>query len=120
VQLFADLGLPEPAPIPVMRADHQIAQKLHACTGPGNERAHDLVDLQLLLSSEDIDLTQVRTTAVHLFDYRQAHAWPPAVVPGPTWSTIYDEAAVSLAVLPNVDSAVAWANDLIARIDATR
>ncbi len=38
-RLFADVGLAEPAPIAVMRSDHQIAQKLHACTGPGNERA---------------------------------------------------------------------------------
>jgi hypothetical protein len=58
-QLFADVGLPEPAPIAVMRADHQIAQKLHACTDAGNERAHDLVDLQLLVSADKLDLAQV-------------------------------------------------------------
>ena len=85
-RLFADVGLPRPDPIAVMPADHQIAQKLHACTGPGNERAHDLVDLQLLESSEDLDLAQVRATAVRLFDYRRAQAWPPSVVAGPTWS----------------------------------
>jgi hypothetical protein len=117
-QLFTDVGLPEPAPIAVMRTDHQIAQKLHACTGPGNERAHDLVDLQLLVSSEDLDLAQVRDTAERLFTYRQAQPWPPTVVAGPTWSGIYDEAGIGLEVVPDIGSAVDWANELIARIDS--
>jgi hypothetical protein len=116
-QLFTDVGLPEPTPIAVMRTDHQIAQKLHACTGPGNERAHDLVDLQLLAASEELDLAQVRETSVRLFNYRQAQPWPPTVVAGPTWPGIYDEAGNSLDVAPNVDRAVDWANELIARID---
>jgi hypothetical protein len=122
-QLFADAGLPEPSPIAVMRADHQIAQKLHACTGARNERAHDLVDLQLLVSSrlvssEDPDLAQVRETSVRLFNYRQAQPWPPTVVTGPTWPGIYDEAGNGLEVVPDVDSAVDWVNELIARIDS--
>lgn len=115
--LFADVGLREPAPIAVMPTDHQIAQKLHACTGPGNERAHDLVDLQLLDSSEDVNLAQVRATAVRLFSYRQAQTWPPKVVAGPTWPGIYDEAATGLDVLLDVAAAVDWVNDLISRID---
>jgi hypothetical protein len=120
VQLFADVGLSRPEPIAVMPADHQIAQKLHACTAPGNERAHDLVDLQLLEPSDDVDLSRVRATAVRLFGYRRAQTWPPIVVAGPNWSDIYDEAATGLDVLPGVDAAVAWANDLIVRIhDAT-
>lgn len=119
-RLFAEVGLPRPDPIAVMSTDHQIAQKLHACTGPGNERAHDLVDLQLLESSEDLDLAQVRATAVRLFDYRRAQTWPPTVDAGPTWSGIYDEAATGLDVLPDVAAAVGWANDLIGRIDGAQ
>jgi hypothetical protein len=116
-RLFADVGLPDPAPIPLMRADHQIAQKLHACTEPGNERAHDLVDLQLLVASEELDLAQVRATSERLFNYRQAQPWPPTVVAGPTWSGIYDEAATGLEVRPDVAAAVDWTNDFISRID---
>ena len=48
LELFARLGLPQPRPVPVLRADHQIAQKLHTCTAVGSDRAHDIVDLQLL------------------------------------------------------------------------
>lgn len=117
VEWFGALGLPAPKPIAVMRADHQIGQKLHACSGPGSERAHDLVDLQLIMAAAPPDLAQVRQTAVRLFDYRQAHAWPPTVVAGEEWASIYAEAADGLAVLPDVDDAVAWANDLVAKID---
>jgi hypothetical protein len=44
VDLFATLGLDEPDPIPLLAVDHQIAQKLHACTavnpaGGRNDRA---------------------------------------------------------------------------------
>ncbi len=116
-RLFADVGLAEPAPIAVMRSDHQIAQKLHACTGPGNERAHDIVDLQLLVASEELDLAQVRETSVRLFTYRQAQPWPPTAVAGPTWSGIYDEAATGLEVLLDVAAAVDWTNGLIGHID---
>lgn len=33
-ELFVEVGLPRPAPVPVMRVDHQIAQKLHAASSP--------------------------------------------------------------------------------------
>ncbi|MGH8940247.1 MAG: nucleotidyl transferase AbiEii/AbiGii toxin family protein, partial [Actinomycetes bacterium] len=62
VELFLSLGLERPAPIPVLTADHQIAQKLHALSSAGSERAHDLVDLQLLVAAEAPDLSRVRDT----------------------------------------------------------
>ncbi|MEZ5320484.1 MAG: nucleotidyl transferase AbiEii/AbiGii toxin family protein [Microthrixaceae bacterium] len=41
-EVFERLGFPTPAPVPVLAVEHQIAQKLHACTTPdrhgGNER----------------------------------------------------------------------------------
>lgn len=43
--LFSEVGLQAPRPVPVMRADHQVAQKLHAASEVGSERARDLVDL---------------------------------------------------------------------------
>ncbi|WP_460832358.1 nucleotidyl transferase AbiEii/AbiGii toxin family protein [Nocardioides hungaricus] len=115
---FVALGLPAPKPIAVMRADHQIAQKLHACSGPGSERAHDLVDLQLIMSAAAPDLVQVRETSVRLFTYRQGHPWPPTVAEGEEWASIYAEAADGLDVLSDVDAAVIWVNDLVAAIDA--
>lgn len=117
-ELFTDVGLEAPKPVPVMRADHQVAQKLHASSGEGSERAHDLVDLQLLDKGEDLDLEQVAATCIHLFAYRQQQAWPPPIVMGENWDTLYAEAVEGLDLLPTVEAAVAWANDFVQRIAA--
>lgn len=115
--MFVEVGLEPPRPVPVMRADHQIAQKLHALSDTGSERARDLVDLQLLDRGEDLDLVQVRSTCRRLFDYRRQQSWPPVIEVGPRWDTLYAEATAGLDVLPEVADAVAWVNAFIERID---
>jgi len=120
VELFETLGLDRPAPIPVLAIDHQIAQKLHACTAVNpktgrNERAHDLVDLQILEQEEEIDFAVLGATARRLFAARRSHSWPPVIVAHEGWSTIYAEAADGLEVLADVNDAVAWANEFIER-----
>lgn len=117
-ELFTEVGLEAPKPVPVMRADHQVAQKLHAVSSEGSERARDLADLQLLDKGEDLDLRQVAETCVRLFDYRRQQAWPPPIVAGNHWDSLYAEAAEGLDVLPSVQEAVAWANDFVQRITA--
>ncbi|TAJ46971.1 MAG: hypothetical protein EPO52_14990 [Herbiconiux sp.] len=116
--LFQSVGLPRPEPVSVMRSDHQIAQKLHAATGTGSERAHDLIDLQLLEREEDLDLTLVRETCSRLFTYRGGHEWPPTVVVNDNWDTLYEASAAGVEVLPDVAAAADWANDFIRRIDS--
>ena len=39
---------------------------------------------------------------------------------GVGWDSLYSSQAEGLNVLPTVDDAVAWANDLIAKIDSAR
>jgi hypothetical protein len=114
--LFTEVGLEAPKLVPVMRSDHQVAQKLHAASGERSERARDLVDLQLLDKGEDLDLAQVAATCVRLFAYRRQQAWPPTVEVGVGWDTLYAEATEGLDVLPTVDEAVTWANDFVRRI----
>lgn len=116
VELFTDLGLPAPGPIPVMRADHQVAQKLHAVSEPGSDRVRDLVDLQILGQREELDLAQLKGTCLRLFDYRRLHAWPPSVEVGVGWDDLYEAAIEGIDVLPDIGEAVAWTNDLIRRI----
>jgi len=87
----------------VLAIDHQIAQKLHACTSinaktGGNERAHDLVDLQILALEETIDMRAVGATSRRLFAARRSQSWPPTVVAYEGWDTIYTEAADGLGV----------------------
>jgi hypothetical protein len=114
--LFSELGLGTPAPVRVLPLHHQIAQKLHACTEPGNERAHDLVDLQLLAPLAGDGLAGATTR--RLFTFRRQHSWPALVIPGPTWTSLYADAAEGLDVLADLDAAIDWTNHYIARINA--
>lgn len=119
---FAELGLPEPAPLPALPLEHQIAQKLHACTAPdtdtwANDRAHDLVDLQLIMREFAGTLAGIRAAATRLFTARQVHDWPPKVTARTGWAERYAEEARVLGVLEDLDAAVGWANDLVADIE---
>lgn len=115
---FAKLGFPAPGKVPVMPLKHQIAQKLHGASEPGSERAHDLVDLQLIFKRSEVDLSEVRRICERIFDYRKKQLWPPTVVVNEKWADLYATAAEGLPVLPTVDEAVVWANELIAKIAA--
>jgi len=115
-QLFTEVGLEAPKPVPVMRVDHQVAQKLHAVSEPGSERARDLVDLQLLDKGEDLDLAQVNATCVRLFEYRRQQAWPPTIEVADGWGDLYEAAIEDVDVLPNIEAAVEWANEFVRRI----
>lgn len=123
--LFSAIGLPEPEPLPVLAVEHQVAQKLHACTSVNpktgiNERAHDLVDLQILEQEEKIDMAAVDAVATRLFAARRSTSWPPTVRAYEGWETIYASAADGLDVLADVHAAVEWANDFIARATRAR
>ncbi len=115
-RLFEALGFPEPKAVPLMPIHHQIAQKLHGSSEEGSRRAHDLVDLQLIERYEDIDYPKTRDTCERLFSYRKKQSWPPVIVEGEDWSTIYLDAAEGLDVLGDVKGAIAWANEFIRRI----
>jgi hypothetical protein len=119
VRLFTEVGLEAPKPVRVMRADHQVAQKLHAVSETGSERARDLVDLQLLDRGEDLDLGQVRATCRRLFEYRRQQTWPPTLSVADGWDSLYAAAVEDVDVLPEVHEAVAWVNVFIERIEAS-
>lgn len=116
VELFTDLGLPAPGPVPVMRADHQVAQKLHAVSSPGSDRVRDLVDLQLLDAGEKFDHAAVARTCERLFVYRQRQLWPTRITIGTEWDTLYAAAAEDLDVLPTVNEAATWTDEFIQRV----
>lgn len=117
VDAFVVLGFPEPKPVPLMRIEHQVAQKLHAASGAGSARAHDLVDLQLIVARESVDYSAVRQVCRRLFAYRRQQAWPPTMLKGDDWDELYLAQSEGLEVLPTVDDAIEWANDLVNRIE---
>ena len=118
---FVALGFPRPTEIPVMKLSYQVAQKLHAVSGNESDRAHDLIDLQLMSILSTLDYTEIKSTCERLFKYRREQPWPPTIVKGDKWEDIYNEARETLrdstSILATVDEAVAWANELIGKID---
>lgn len=117
-KVFESLGFPTPNPVPLMPLEYQIAQKLHGATEDGSERAHDLIDLQIVAARGLPDLRRLNAVCRRLFAYRHKQAWPPTVVKNGVWDKIYKEELGSLPLLPTVDEAIVWANGLIADIDA--
>jgi hypothetical protein len=115
--VLEQLGFPQPSPVPVMKLPYQIAQKLHAVTTEGADRPHDLVDLQLMCSNSEVDFAATRKVCLRLFDYRRRQCWPPKIVKGSTWDTLYADSKKGLDVLATVDEAISWTKELIDRIE---
>ena len=70
-----------------------------------------------LTENGEIDLGLTAALCRKLFKYRKVHAWPPTVLKGEMWEQTYADQKRDLDVLPTVDEAIAWANDLIAKLD---
>lgn len=120
--VFEKLSFPQPKPLRVMKLAYQIAQKLHAVSEPGSERAHDLIDLQLICNRSPINYAEVKDVCQRLFDYRRRQSWPAVVTALPSWDNLYVQARNNLLdngdVLPSAAEAVTWANELICKIVA--
>jgi len=119
VGFFIQLGFPAPKPIALMPIHHQIAQKLHALSFYGSERAHDLIDLQVIAKNETIDLSLANCACRRLFNSRRQQLWPPIIKKNDVWDTLYKSQIEGLDVFQNVDEAIIWANELIRSIDST-
>ena len=119
VSLLAEfLCLPALGEIRAMKLEYQVAQKLHGATELASKRAHDLIDLQLILSQNEIDMVKTASICRELFRYRRKQPWPARVVRNENWDAAYLERKGGLKVLPTVGEAIAWTNDLIDRIAA--
>ena len=120
LNVFRELGFPDPSPIALITLEHQVAQKLHAVSNPSetNQRAHDLIDLQVIMRSGGVDLAKVRDICIKLFVQRQMQPWPTLVRVRKNWESLYDAQRRDLNVIGKVVDAVAWVNELIVRIHA--
>ena len=115
-QIFIALGFPVPDAVPLMKCEYQIAQKLHGLTEPNSRRAHDLVDLQLIVAHSPVDFTTAAQLCRRLFSFRNMQSWPPTVVKGDDWEMLYNDANFKHGVSRTIDEAVVWANELITTI----
>jgi hypothetical protein len=75
---IAEMGLPLTVHVRCISISEQVAQKLHACTGPQREdRARDVLDILLLDMLGQLDYRRAREAAEHVFAKRATHAFPP-------------------------------------------
>lgn len=118
--MFKTIGFPSPAPVPLMLCEHQVAQKLHGLTEPGSHRVHDLIDLHLILDRTVIDMMKTRQICIRLFAFRRMQSWPPQIVTGSDWESLYEVSRGRTGTSKSLAEAIEWANDLIARIDAAK
>ena len=113
-QAFETLGFSAPKPIRAMAIEYQIAQKLHGVTKGGNDRAHDLVDLQLIANNMRVPYKKVGLICRRLFAYRKQQPWPSYInYDNPNWASTYQAAAQGLAVFQTPEEAVPWGNAFI-------
>jgi hypothetical protein len=113
----SEFGLAGPTVVSCLSLRFQIAQKIHACTKRfeerENERAHDLIDLQLMGELID-DLRYVERACKEVFALRRTHRWPPTLTIEPGWRATYPALAAELAFpVTDVDEAVARVQALI-------
>ncbi len=127
-EALALVGLPSSAAVPCMTLPWQIAQKIHACTAVvesprTNDRAHDLVDLQLLEALVvEGPLDETREACISVFDARAQHHWPPILEAQAHWRLIYARALEGLDGLelaPALELAVERVQAFIDRINST-
>lgn len=85
----SELGIPVTSPVRCITLDVQVAQKIHACTNPrvlaAENRARDIMDIVLLDILAQIDVQEVRTACIRIFEQRGEHAWPPTIDVPPAW-----------------------------------
>jgi len=64
----------------------QVAQKLHACTGPQREdRARDVLDILLLDMLAQLDYRRARAAAKRIFAERATHTFPSSAALPAEW-----------------------------------
>lgn len=76
---LAEMGLPMAPHVRCLGINEQVAQKLHACTGPHREdRARDVLDILLVDMLGKLDYVRTRAAAERIFAERETHAFPPS------------------------------------------
>jgi len=119
VDFGARFGFGELQPVTLVDLEYQMAQKIHAVTDPNYDRAHDLVDLQLLCAAKP-DLSKLRDLCERTFRWRSEQDWPPLpLIERQNWEQAYRDARAETLVegqtpvLEDVLQARVWLEKLL-------
>jgi hypothetical protein len=106
----AEMGLPVTPQVRCISIHEQVAQKLHACTGPQREdRARDVLDILLLDMLAQLDYRRARAATKRIFAERATHTFPPSVALPAEWrmelETLAQELGYRTCGSPKLDRA---------------
>jgi hypothetical protein len=95
---LAKLGLPVTSPVRCLKLADQVAQKLHACTGPFSlGRARDVLDIILIDTLGELDYATTAQVARSVFIERATHDFPPEATFPVEWRPELEALAKDLA-----------------------
>ena len=97
VQGLVELGIPVASTVRCLGLADQVAQKLHACTGPATTgRARDVLDILLIDVLGQADYGEIASAARRVFEERATHAYPPQFVMPAEWRPEIEALAAEL------------------------
>ena len=97
VRGLVELGIPVISPVRCLGLAEQVAQKLHACTGPAAAgRARDVLDILLIDALGQLNYAGTAHVARRVFEARATHAFPPAFAMPPEWRPELESLALEL------------------------
>jgi hypothetical protein len=94
---LAELAIPVTSPVRCLALPDQVAQKLHACSGPAAAgRARDVLDILLIDLLGHLDYSKTAKAATRIFQERATHAFPPAFTMPAEWHSELEAMAAEL------------------------
>ncbi len=104
---LAELGIPVTSPIRCLGLAGQVAQKLHACTGPGAAgRARDVLDILLIDALGQLNYVETASASRQVFEERATHAFPPVFIMPEEWRRELEATALELRFSIQTASAI--------------
>ena len=98
VRGLVELGIPVISSVRCLGLAEQVAQKLHACTGPAAAgRARDVLDILLIDALGQLNYAETAHAARRVFEARATHAFPPAFAMPPEWGPELESLALELS-----------------------
>jgi predicted nucleotidyltransferase component of viral defense system len=95
---LAELGIPLTSPIRCIHLADQVAQKIHACTGPFSAgRARDVLDILLIEDLGQLEFSQVREAVSRVFRERATHDLPAVFALPAGWPAELESLAIELS-----------------------
>jgi hypothetical protein len=89
IEGVAEMGLPITNQVRCLGINEQVAQKLHACSGPQRQdRARDILDILVVDMLGQLDRVRARAAAERTFAEREREtdAFPPETIIPPEWN----------------------------------